>query len=60
MQRKDDNADVLKKRLSAYHTQTSPILDYYKKQNLLYSVNAMQKMGEVKADIHKNLFENKF
>ena len=60
MQRKDDTADVLTKRLTAYHTQTSPILDYYKKQNLLYTVNAMQKMGEVKSDIHKNLFENKY
>jgi len=29
MQRSDDNAEALKKRLEAYHQQTEPILDYY-------------------------------
>jgi adenylate kinase len=29
IQRKDDNAEVLKKRMTAYHGQTSPILNYY-------------------------------
>ena len=29
IQRKDDNAEVLKKRMSAYHQQTEPILNYY-------------------------------
>ena len=60
MQRKDDTAEVLNKRLGAYHKQTSPILDYYMKKNLLYSVNAQQKMDVVKSDIFKNLFENKY
>ena len=31
MQRKDDNAESLKTRLSAYHTQTAPIIDFYSK-----------------------------
>ena len=61
MQRKDDTAEVLNKRLKAYHTQTSPILDYYRKQNLLYTVNAMQNMDLVTADLKKNLFDlNKY
>ena len=30
IQRKDDNAEVLKKRMGAYHNQTAPILDYYR------------------------------
>jgi adenylate kinase len=29
IQRKDDNAEVLRKRMQAYHTQTAPILAYY-------------------------------
>ena len=41
MQRKDDNAEVLKKRMGAYHGQTAPILDYYRQKNLLKSIDAM-------------------
>jgi adenylate kinase len=29
IQRKDDNAEILRKRMEAYHGQTSPILNYY-------------------------------
>ena len=32
IQRSDDNAETLKKRLKAYHNQTSPVVDYYKKK----------------------------
>ena len=35
IQRKDDNAEVLKKRMGAFHGQTAPILDYYKAKNIL-------------------------
>jgi adenylate kinase len=35
IQRKDDNVEALKKRMTAYNEQTSPILEYYRKQNLL-------------------------
>ena len=40
-QRPDDNAEALRTRLGAYHTQTTPILDYYRQQNVLMSINAM-------------------
>lgn len=29
MQRKDDNAETLKSRLEAFHTQTTPVINYY-------------------------------
>jgi adenylate kinase len=32
IQRSDDNAETLKKRLGAYHDMTSPVVDYYKKR----------------------------
>jgi adenylate kinase len=35
IQRKDDNAEVLKKRMTAYHGQTAPILEYYRSKNIL-------------------------
>lgn len=38
--RSDDNADTLKKRLSAYHEQTKPVADWYAKAGVLNVVNA--------------------
>lgn len=35
IQRSDDNAEILKKRLGAYHNMTSPVVDYYKKRGIL-------------------------
>ena len=40
MQRSDDNAEALKKRLVAYHQQTVPVIEYYKKQGIYSSVDA--------------------
>ena len=30
VQRSDDNADTLRKRLATYHSQTGPVAEYYK------------------------------
>jgi adenylate kinase len=38
--REDDTAEALKKRMSSYYTQTAPILDYYRKHNILHTINA--------------------
>lgn len=35
MQREDDHPDVVQKRLSIYHAQTNPLLDYFNQMNLL-------------------------
>eukprot|EP00158_Paraphelidium_tribonemae_P000989 Partr_v1_DN23804_c0_g1_i1_m63701 putative adenylate kinase len=40
IRRADDNADTLKKRLHAYHTQTTPVIEYYKKRGIWSRVNA--------------------
>ena len=40
MHRGDDKADSLKTRLQSYHTQTAPVLDYYKSQGILRPINA--------------------
>lgn len=34
IQRSDDNAETLKKRLSTYHAQTAAVTDYYRKQGI--------------------------
>lgn len=47
IQRKDDNAEVLRKRMTAYHGQTAPILDYYRQKNILHTINAMAPINNV-------------
>ncbi len=38
-QRADDNEETIKNRLSVYHSQTAPLLDYYKKKGLLSEID---------------------
>jgi adenylate kinase len=47
IQRSDDNAETLKKRLSSYHDQTSPVVDYYKKTGIWKGIDASQEPGQV-------------
>ncbi|MCB5178619.1 adenylate kinase [Streptomyces antimicrobicus] len=44
-QRSDDSEATVRTRLEVYHTQTEPIIDYYKAQGLLVTISAL---GEVK------------
>jgi len=32
IQRSDDNAETLKKRLKSYHDMTAPVVEYYKRR----------------------------
>jgi adenylate kinase len=45
--RTDDQPDVIRQRFVAYRKQTEPLLDYYRKQNLLHSVDGMGAPDEV-------------
>ena len=47
VQRSDDNADTLKKRLGVYHEQTSPVVAYYKKTGIWKPIDASQEPGQV-------------
>ena len=49
--RKDDNAETVASRLEAYHTQTAPLLPYYKEQGTLKSVDGMADIDEVTRQI---------
>ncbi|CAG8633616.1 8572_t:CDS:2 [Racocetra persica] len=42
IQRGDDNAETLKKRLATYHKQTAPVVEYYKQKNIWSGVDASQ------------------
>ncbi|KAL2160116.1 hypothetical protein VTH06DRAFT_1771 [Thermothelomyces fergusii] len=47
VQRSDDNAEALKKRLATYHKQTAPVVDYYKKTGIWHAVDAAQSPNQV-------------
>ncbi|GAA6060962.1 hypothetical protein JCM10212_006544 [Sporobolomyces blumeae] len=42
IQRSDDTAETLHKRLDTYHKQTGPVAEYYKKKNIWTGVDAAQ------------------
>ncbi|ARZ69467.1 adenylate kinase [Streptomyces sp. HU2014] len=46
-QREDDSEDTVRKRLEVYHSETEPIIDYYKAQGLVVTISALGKVGEV-------------
>lgn len=54
MQRKDDNVQTIKDRLSVYSKQTAPLIDYYKNVNKLHSVDGAMSMDEITAEIRKS------
>ena len=49
--RDDDKPETVQKRLSVYHEQTQPLIDYYKAQGILKSVDGTKPMDEVFTDI---------
>ena len=49
--RDDDKPETVQKRLDVYHEQTQPLIDYYKKQGILHSVDGTQPMEDVFANI---------
>ena len=49
--RDDDKPETVKNRLNVYHTQTQPLIDYYKKKDILKTVDGTQDMNKVFADI---------
>ncbi|OBT90946.1 adenylate kinase 1 [Pseudogymnoascus sp. 03VT05] len=47
IQRSDDNAEALKKRLVTYHKQTAPVVNYYQKTGIWSGIDASQEPGQV-------------
>ncbi len=55
--RADDDPEVLKRRIDAYREQTAPLVDYYRLEGTLKSVDGMQSIDAVAASIHRALTE---
>ena len=45
--RDDDKPETVKNRLSVYHEQTQPLIDYYSKKGVLAEVDGTQSMDDV-------------
>ncbi|WP_326651952.1 MULTISPECIES: adenylate kinase [unclassified Streptomyces] len=48
-QRDDDSEETVRTRLEVYHTQTEPIIDYYRAQDLVVTISALGKVTDVTA-----------
>lgn len=55
VQRKDDNAETVRDRLTVYHNQTEPLKSYYAAQGKLFEVNGDRDVEVISADILKEL-----
>lgn len=51
VRRADDNAETVRQRLKAYHSQTEPIIAYYKEQSLVSRVDGMLAIDQVTKEI---------
>ncbi|HNQ86401.1 MAG TPA: adenylate kinase [Deltaproteobacteria bacterium] len=52
-QRDDDQEATIRQRLTTYHGQTSPLIEYYGKQNIVRKINGTLSMEKVQDEIKK-------
>jgi len=53
IQRSDDNVETLRKRLLAFHSQTGPVVEYYKSKGLWRGIDAAQSPAVVWDNLSK-------
>ena len=51
--RSDDNEKTARNRFATYTKETLPVLDYYKKQNLLYEIDGISHIHEIYKEIRR-------
>ena len=51
MQRPDDTAEALPKRLEAFHKETTAVLNHYEPLNIVQKVDANRGMDVIKGDV---------
>jgi adenylate kinase len=55
VRRRDDTEPVVRSRLEAYHAQTEPLIDYYRRQGKLKAVDGMADITTVQKEIERVL-----
>ncbi len=53
--RADDNEETIKKRLNVYHSQTAPLIDWYKAEGQYRHIKGLGTMEDIFADICKEI-----
>lgn len=51
--RADDNEETIKKRLVVYHTQTQPLIAWYRQEGIHHHINGSGDLDRIFADIQK-------
>ena len=49
--RTDDNEETIKKRLGVYHSQTTPLIEWYKKENIHNHIDGLGELDRIFADV---------
>jgi adenylate kinase len=49
--RADDNEETIKKRLVVYHSQTQPLIEWYKKKGIHFHIDGLGELDRIFADI---------
>ena len=57
VQRKDDNEETVRSRLSAYHEQTAPLANWYGEKGVLLRIDGGRGIDEVGDSIESALIE---
>lgn len=57
--RSDDNIKTTRNRLKVYRERTAPLLEYYKKQNKLKTIDGLQSIKKLEKEIEKIIKEIK-
>ena len=57
-QRKDDNLESFKNRYAMYQEKTEPIIEHYRKQNVLHEINSNREFDEVFRQIDEIISKN--
>ena len=57
VQRKDDTAETVKLRIDTYMNQTSPLIEYYKKQGNLYEALVSKTINKMGKDVAEDIAE---
>ena len=55
--RKDDNVETIKNRLEQYFKATSPLVEYYEKEEILYSTLVSKTVNKYGEDVAKEILE---
>ena len=55
--RSDDNAETIKKRLDVYHSQTQPLIEWYKNEGIHYHIDGLGDLDRIFGDICKVIDE---